>query len=352
MAVAHNEGVDTHRRTRTSHRDRMQLLPSSRQIATSPIALLRFTEVPHPERGVARGALIRVRHGVYAAAPLWRALPTWERYLARVRAVALVHPDAIFARESAAALLGMPLFGDHGIVHVLVPASGASRSISGVRTHATVGDRTIMEAGGLAMTTPAETAVDLARHKHHAIGLAAADAALRIDPSLTASLLVAINEGRASSRGRNIARWPLSHSSPLAETALESVSRAVINWLGFSAPELQVVLRAASGEEDRADFLWPDERVAGESDGDLKYDGRFGDPRTVLRRQGERDTRLRQHVVAVPHWGWHDATTVTPLRGILRGAGLRPIASEDSARLYTLTRNVAPHAPHRAAPAS
>jgi hypothetical protein len=335
---------------RTGQRGRVLLIPNTRHIAPSPIPLLRFTDLPHPERGVARGTLVRLRHGVYVEESLWRALPPWEKYLARVHAVAFVRPDSIFVLESAGALLGMPLFGDHRTVHVLVPASGPSRAVSGVRTHSTVGDRAILEAGGLAMTTPAETAVDVARHRHPALGLAAADAALRMDAALSTSSLAAINESRASSRGRNIARWPLSHASALAETALESVSRAVIEWLGFPAPELQVVLPAASGTEDRPDFLWRRESVAGESDGDLKYDGRFGDPRSIFRRQGDRDTRLRHHVRGIAHWGWHDATAVTPLRGILRGAGLRPIQPEDSALLHSLKRHVAPHAPHRAEP--
>ncbi len=319
-------------------------------IAPSPVPLLRYTEVPHPERAVARGDLIRVRQGVYAAAVLWKALAPWERYLARVHAVAAVYPDAIFCLESAAALLGMPIFGDPVTVHVLVPASGASRLVSGVRTHTTIGERGIVEAGGLAMTTFAETAVDLSRGRHNAVGLSAADAALRADPSLTAHILVALNEGRASSRGRDIARWPLTRASALAETALETVSRSVIEWLGFAAPELQVTFRSASGEDDRSDFIWMTEGVGGEADGDLKYDGRYGDPRMILRNQSERDTRLREHLRTITHWGWRDATTVDPLRGILLGAGLRPVAREDSARLHSLRRQLAPRAPHRVAP--
>jgi len=60
---------------------------------------------------VERGRLVRVRHGVYAFALLWNALPPWERYSAKVPA-AMTYPDAVFALESAAALVGMPTFGD------------------------------------------------------------------------------------------------------------------------------------------------------------------------------------------------------------------------------------------------
>jgi hypothetical protein len=128
---------------------------------------------------------------------------------------------------------------------------------------------------------------------------------------------------------------------------LESISRAVIEWLGFAEPELQVTFRARTGEEDRADFAWRAARLLGEADGDLKYDGRFGSPSVVLRRQSARDNRLREHVRAIAHWGWTDATAVAPLRGILNGAGLRQTGPEDPAQLTSLTRILGARAPHR-----
>ena len=255
----------------------MPLVAASTIVRPSPIPLLRWTDVPHPERGVAARVLVKVRHGVYASARLWKTLAPWDRYLARVHAVSLVLPGAVFCRESAAALLGMPIFGDPVIVHVLVESSGTARLVAGVRSHRAGHDRTILESSGLALTSPADTAIDLARHRHPAVGRSAADAALRVDPALTRDLLVAGNEARASSRGRNIARWSLTRSTSLAETALESVSLSVIEWLGFPAPELQVVFRSESGTEDRADALWRSLGVVGEADGDLKYDGRFGE---------------------------------------------------------------------------
>lgn len=59
-----------------------------------------------------RQLFVRVRAGVYARRFEWERLAPWERYLARVHAYALVAPEAIFAYESAAALRGLPLFGE------------------------------------------------------------------------------------------------------------------------------------------------------------------------------------------------------------------------------------------------
>ncbi len=316
-------------------------------IVPSPVPLLRYVDLPHPERAVERGRLVRVRHGIYVDATAWSTLPLWSRYLVRVHAVAIACPGAVFSHESAAALAGMPVFGDPVIVHLLVPPSSAARFSGGVRTHRTSEDRVIVESGGIALTSPADTAVDLARHRHSAIGLAVADAALRLDSELTVDALVESNEARSSSRGRANARWSLSHATREAETALESVSRSIIGWLGFPAPELQVTFISESGDEDRTDFLWRESSLAGEADGDLKYDGRFGDPLTALRRQSERDARLRSPLRAVAHWGWADATAVAPLRSLLTGMGLQAIAPENTAQLFTVRRLLAPRAPHQ-----
>ena len=315
-------------------------------VMTSPVPLVRRADIPHPERAVARGVLVKVRHGVYAPAALWQDVTPWDRYLARVHAVALLHPDAVFSHESAAALLGLPVFGDPGTVHVLAEPIGTAGLASGIRTHASSGDRTIIELGGLLMTGFVDTAVDIARHRHRAVGLAMADAALRADPAASAQLLVALNEARVSKRGRAVARWALHRATPLAESTLESISRAVVEWVGFPRPTLQVAFRRSAGGEDRVDMVWDETSLAGECDGDLKYDGRYGPSAQVLARQGERDTRLRRHLRAVAHWGWREATTVVPLRGILSGHGLRTIAAEDAAALFSLRRAVSPHPPH------
>lgn len=308
----------------------------------SPIALLRHTDLPHPERAVARGNVVRLLRSVYADAEQWRALAPWDRYLARVHAAARIMPDAVFCLESAAALSGLPVFRDPRVVHILVSASSTSREVAGVRAHTSRNDRMLIAADGIVTTSLADTAVDMARHRHAAVALAVADAALRADRTLAVAGLLACNEARASSRGRNLARWPLGQADARAESTLESVSRAVISWLGLPRPALQTVFRSVDSTRDRSDFFWPEASVAGEADGDVKYDGSLGDPVAALRARRDRDIRLLAQVRSVTHWGWAEVTAVAPIRSILRSAGVEAVAPEDTAQLHSLRRLLSP----------
>lgn len=283
-------------------------------------------------RGVKAGELTRIRRGVYAPSPEWSLLEPWNRYLARVHATLLADPDVILCLESAAALQGYPVIGDPGIVHVLGGANATSRLIEGVMTHSTADEREIVCIDAFAMTNGIDTAVDIARSRHNVLGLVVADAVLHRDPGVTPEMLVARNESRISSRGRRRARWVTHRASPAPESALESVDRAVIEWLGFPDPELQVWIG-----RDRVDKWWPDIRVAGEGDGDLKYDGRFGSTADALRERHIRDARLfAAGARAVPHWGWPEAIAADPLHAILTSAGVPVVNPRNHQQLHAL----------------
>lgn len=306
------------------------------------VPLLRIEDTPHPERAVARGDIVKVRRGVYAPAEDWRSLAPWDRYLARVHAVALVNPYAVFCLESAAALLGLPVFGDPRTVHVIGSRSASARLVGGVRTHTASGDRVLDDVDGLFVASAADTAVDIARLRHPAVALSVADAALRADRTLHPGRLAAVNESRPSSRGRRLARWVLDRADGSAESPLESVDRAVIEWLGFPAPRLQVVFASPGGYADRPDFWWDEYSLMGEADGDIKYDGSLGDPLAALNARRDRDMRLRSHARAVVHWGWKESVRYGTLRDLLNGAGLPIVAPESTAPLLTLQRLLAP----------
>ena len=305
----------------------------------SPIALIPAAALTHSTRRVRRGEIVAVARGVYADAAEWWALPRWDRDLARVHAHLRTHPDAVVCRESAALLWGLPVVGPVDTVHVLATAGSTSRRVGASRVHTSAhDDRVIEEVEGVRLTSVVDTCVDIARHRHPAVALAAADAAARRDPRLNAAILAAVNEERASGRGRRRARWALARTDGLAESALESVSRAAIEWWGFPAPELQRWIGPA-GDSDRTDMWWQARRVAGEADGHLKYDGRFGDPTGALLAREERDRRLRRRGArAVAHWSWDDLAEPSALRDILLSAGVVPESLPDLGALSSLSR--------------
>ncbi len=319
---------------------------------TSPIALVRAAELTHSTRSIRRGEVVPVLRGVYAETGDWQSLPRWERDLARVHAHLLRDPDAVLCLESAALLWGLPTLGAIETVHVLADDTATSRRVSGIRVHTSAhSDRVIDEIGGIRLTSPAETCVDIARTRHPAAGLVLADATLRRDATMTAAALAALNEQRASARGRRHARWALERADAAAESPLESTSRAGIEWWGFPTPELQHWIGPWDDDGDRTDMWWPAIGLVGEADGHLKYDGRFGDPVAALRAREERDRRLRRRGArAVAHWAWDDLADPSALRDILLSAGLSPDRPPDLNRPAGLRRLLRPGLPSATPP--
>ncbi|WP_051171921.1 hypothetical protein [Microbacterium indicum] len=275
--------------------------------------------------------VFRVRPAVYADRDTWWALPPWDRYLARVHAAALRMPRAVFARESACALLGLPVLGEPTEIHVLVRRPGAARITGDVQGHFATDELELLRADGLASVSARDTVVDIARSGHPAYALAVADAAMR-ESGITGSDLTTINESRVSARGRRPADWPLSRATGVPESVLESISLAAIEWLGFPAPELQVEFDLGGGAIARVDAFWRRWRVIGEADGAAKY---RGDDRSMLAEK-RREDALRRHVSGFARWGWDEIREPNTLGSILSDAGVPRIRQPDATRLRML----------------
>lgn len=304
-------------------------------VKPSPIALIQRRDDP---RAATRRELVRVTRGVYAVARDWRALTRSDRYLARVHAVSLRSPDAVFCLESACALLGYAIVGNPFDVHVVAPPSSRTARVrSGVRTHTAV-ERQLIDAGGILLSTPTDTAVDMARARHNAVGLAAVNSILRRHPAVRVDELREINENRVSSRGRRIARWVWARATGVTESTLEDISLAVVEWLGFPPPELQRWFQGHTPSGDlRSDFWWPQTRTAGEADGDVKYSGDPGEAAEALRKRRARDAELRRRgASAVAHWAWDEAVAGEPVAAALVAAGLHPSFPADLRQLHSL----------------
>ncbi|WP_194409396.1 hypothetical protein [Microbacterium cremeum] len=328
---------------------------------TAPAAVKPSPVELHVARDTAFGApslrnrhmYVRVRAGVYAPRAAWEALAPWERYLARVHAYALVAPGAIFAYESAAALRGLPIFGEPRDIHVFAPGRTSSRRFGDVCVHTGVDGRVVERLQGFALTSAADTAIDLMRVLPPAFGLAVGDAV--ISPAQGGSVaresLVTLAECQEHRRGRGRLILLLPMLDPLAESTGESVSRAVIVWSGFEPPELQVVFRS-DGFSDRVDFAWRSVRGIGESDGYGKYLGETpGETVRSVMDEKKRENRLRRVCRAFDRWDMNEAMEVTPLVRRLDAMGIPRVARPRPGLLVMTNRRSSPASAPAPAPA-
>ncbi|RKT35976.1 hypothetical protein DEU34_0482 [Microbacterium sp. AG1240] len=304
--------------------------------ASSPLGFItRADEELTHVRARSGPTLERVRPGVYVDRAAWATLAPWDRYLVRVHAFALSHPGAVFCFESAAALQRLPIFGEPRDIHVFDHARTRSRRFGDVLVHTGADSRRIVGDGPY-MTSRDITALDLARVLPPAFALAVVDAVLRqAGPALSVAELRDLSRSQAARRGRARVEWVLPRADPTAESPGESVSRAVIEWLGFPEPELQQRF-VSGGVEDRVDFLWRRWLVIGESDGYAKYTAAGGDPLSALRREKTREDRLRRYVDGFARWDWGDAMRATPLQTALLTAGLPQLYAPQPGLLATL----------------
>ncbi|WP_442575226.1 hypothetical protein ACSBPH_15585 [Microbacterium sp. F51-2R] len=308
-------------------------------LAEAPVPLLLTREQPaFIRRWGTTDLLHRIRAGVYAPAAEWRALTPWDRYLARVRAVERTSTDPVFCLESAAALRRLPVFGEPRDIHLLDP-DGRSWRDGDVVVHGSRDAKRIERVDGARATSLDDTVLDLCRVLPPAFALAVADVGARGDGSHAALDLSALGRAQENRRGLRQLDWVQSRRSADAESVGESVSRAVIEWLGYEDPELQVEF-AFEGMVDRVDFFWRRSGTIGESDGYGKYDADdVAATKAHFVREKIREDRLRRQAGGFARWDWADVMRWRQLDAKLRNAGLAPVRARQAGLLATLATN-------------
>ena len=256
---------------------------------------------------VRRGRLCRVRRGAYADGTRARRLLTradGRQLIELASAAALLGPVATVSHESAAWL--------HLIAVLKAPAATATltrppergwKSAPGIRLHvAVLPPAQITTVGGLAVTTPARTVVDLARTLEFRAGVVSADSALRRKLTTRAELQYILSTC-ARWRGARRAAEVIKFADGRAESPLESIARVAFSQSGLPPPELQVWLGGTAEPIGRVDFYWRQYWTIAEVDGALKY----ADPGRA-RAQLRRDSMLREDGFEVVHFTWEQIT--------------------------------------------
>lgn len=311
-----------------------------RMIRVCPATLLLTKDEPTIVRHLLRSrTLHRVRQGVYVRDAEWDALEPWDRYLVRVHAVASTWSAPVFCLESAAALQGLPVFDEARDIHLLSD-DGTTWREGDVWVHGSRDTRGTVDEDGFSTTTLIDTAVDLCRVLPPAFALAVADNAVRgLHRNKLKFDFGSYGRSQSNRRGLRQLDWVQERATHLAESVGESVSRAVIGWLGYEPPELQAEFHH-EGENDRSDFYWRRSRIVGESDGWGKYDS--DDPQEVkahFANEKRREDRLRRHENGFIRWDWSATMKWRRLDEHLRLGGLARVRPVQASLLATLTDN-------------
>lgn len=238
------------------HPELSRLLDAQGGVVTSAQAL-RFVTRRGLEAHVNADALQKVWHGIYGRGRLTTAL--------QLRGLDLATGTSVAAcMGTAAAVHGFDTEATTDL-HVLNPRGRRLRSADGLVVHRRAGAPLTVVADR-PVTTPAWTAIEVARGLPRPRALATLDAALRSGTSGLADLRQALNR-QAGRRGVVTVRELLGLASPLAESPMESEARLVMIDGGLPLPVLQYQVTDLQGYTWRLDFAWPELRVGAEYDG-------------------------------------------------------------------------------------
>ena len=238
----------------------MPTMPDARQMfAPASLAttaqLLSAMSRQQLDTQIQQGKLIRVWSGVYATRE-----PTTRDRLAALDL--LMRHEAVACLGTAAALYG---FDTEATTAVHIFDDGTRmRPTVGLMVHQRTGAPIRRVAGRLA-TTPAWTAVEVARQLSRPRALATLDAALHSSWCTPTELARVVDEQRGR-RGIVQVRELLELADGRAESAMESEARLVMLDHGLPAPALQYEIEGLDSQRWRVDFAWPDARVAAEYD--------------------------------------------------------------------------------------
>jgi len=218
--------------------------------------------------------------------------------------------DLVGSHETAALVHGLPLFRPyHGPV-LLSRAREPRQARPGLTSPSAlvsyVPAHHRQSVHGAIVTTPARTAIDLARKGPALSAVVVVDGALRLGVP-KAELAEVLTAARGWPGAQRVAAW-VAFGDGRAESALESVGRWRIHQLELPPPDLQLVVRDPDGLIGRVDFGWEQLRTIGEADGFGKYRGSDGTADfAALRAEKLREDRLREAGFEVFRFTWDEA---------------------------------------------
>ncbi|MEZ2372282.1 hypothetical protein [Arthrobacter sp. RCC_34] len=166
----------------------------------------------------------------------------------------------------------MRFLRDSSVIHVSCASNPCLRRLgAGVRTHVVrLPEEHIEDIAGIRCTTLERTIIDCARIMPLEDAIVLADQALGLGADR--GLLLRMLDGMAGYRGVVNARRVVELSDPRSESVAESRARLLFHLENLPAPIPQWEVQTPLGRRF-LDFAWPEELVAVEFDGEVKYFG-------------------------------------------------------------------------------
>jgi hypothetical protein len=255
-----------------------------KSLAALPIRVVRRSDSLDPvddrrrRRLVASGRWVRITSGAYAHRTEWLELTPMERHRVLVHEVGRRQQEGVVVSHlSAAAEHGMDVLGAWPTrVEVTIELATGGRSSGAVRRRALgLEDVERVPFGVHEITTPAQTALDLARTLSFLRASTIVDQALwtgrKGGPLTTKAEILGLLDGHPPRRGDVRARRVIGLAEEEAMNVRETQARVVLAKLGFppSYPQERRVLR--SGRVVYGDRYFPEQDHWLEIDGRGKY---------------------------------------------------------------------------------
>lgn len=279
------------------------------------------------------GQWVRVGPGAFAPASEWRALKPIEKHRIHVRETARrMRKPAVLSHRAAASEYDIDILGPWPrYVDVTTERANGGRSGGSIKRHATgLDDVQRVQWGEHEITTPAQTALDLARTLPFVKAVSAVDQA--IWTARPGCALTTINEIRARlnesapRRGDARAGRVLAFADPRAANVRESQSRVVVVQLGFPVPLVQFERVLRSGRLAIADLFFEREEHWCEIDGRGKYlSPNFGAERSsdqIVIDEKNRENEIRREVRGFSRWEATEADNPRRIWDILTNDGM------------------------------
>lgn len=275
--------------------------------------------------GISRGVLQGPKYRLMSRGVRLEARDA-EDLMSRVQAAMLpITHHAVVCGPTAALLLGLPLPGrleGDLRVHLLIDRSLPRPRRRDVVIHqGPVGRAEVGRIGGVRVTSPARTYVDLAAFLERADLAAVGDVVLREGGTPVALLDVIERRGRYP--GKVLARTTLDWLDPAAESPQESRLRVILRTAGLPRPRVNAAITDGRGHPvARGDLVFDEAMLV------VEYDGNDHLTPERQRRDAERRANLQALGWMVLELNRYDLAdprcAVAKVRAALLARGVRP----------------------------